>query len=59
MIQDASKDIPEGEIAQLVVFQAMLENVDVVKPGERVELIGNYMLRNMTPDGRELTLVIQ
>jgi len=39
-IQEAPEDIPEGETALAVLVQAMLENVDVVKPGDRVEVIG-------------------
>jgi len=39
-IQETPEDIPEGETALAMVVQSMLENVDVVKPGDRVELIG-------------------
>jgi len=39
-IQEAPEDIPEGETALAVIVVAMLENVDAVKPGDRVELTG-------------------
>lgn len=41
-IQESPEDIPEGETALAISVQSMLENVDVVKPGDRVELIGIY-----------------
>lgn len=39
-LQENPEEIPEGETAQNIIVQAMLENVDQVRPGDRVELIG-------------------
>jgi len=47
--------LPQGETAQNVLVQVMKDNVDIVKPGDRIDLIGIYTVdsRRMNSNNRK------